>query len=131
MARWLPGGRLPSAGGPLGLAVQAGGLAVRAWSMRALGASYTRTLRTGEDEPSLIDRGPYRSVRHPGYLGSLLIWIGFALTSRSVPVVALTSGLLGAVYIRRISAEEQLLHRTLPGYTAYSRRTRRLIPLVW
>ena len=32
-------------------------------------------------------RGPYRFVRHPGYAGSLLIWTGFALTSRSLPVV--------------------------------------------
>ena len=98
--------------------------------MRALGASYSRTLRT-EDGHAVVDTGPYRWVRHPGYTGSLLVWTGFALTSRSVLGVALIPALLGAAYSRRIAAEEDLLRRDLPGYTTYSRRTRKLIPLVW
>jgi protein-S-isoprenylcysteine O-methyltransferase Ste14 len=70
-------------------------------------------------------------IRHPGYLGSLLTWIGFAPTSRSAPVVALIPELLGAAYSRRIMAEENLLRRDLPGYTSYSERTKKLIPFVW
>jgi protein-S-isoprenylcysteine O-methyltransferase Ste14 len=70
-------------------------------------------------------------VRYPGYTGSLLIWTGFALTSRSVPVLALVAGLLGRAYQRRIDAEEQLLNRDLPGYAAYQERTKKLIPHLW
>lgn len=131
VARWLPVRPLPPAVAPAGLLVQATGLAVRAWSMRALGRSYTRTLRTEGDAQAVVDSGPYRWVRHPGYLGSLLTWIGFALTSRSAPVTALIPALLGAAYGRRITAEERLLHRDLPGYPAYSERTTKLVPFVW
>jgi protein-S-isoprenylcysteine O-methyltransferase Ste14 len=98
--------------------------------MRTLGRSYTRTLRT-EDAQHVVDTGPYAVVRHPGYAGSLLIWTGFALTSRSVPVLVATAALLGTAYQRRISAEELLLRRDLPGYASYCERTKKLIPLLW
>jgi protein-S-isoprenylcysteine O-methyltransferase Ste14 len=122
--------RLPAIAGPVGLVLEAGGLALRAWSMQTLGAHYSRTLRT-EADPQVVQTGPYRMIRHPGYAGSLLTWTGFALSSRSLPVVALVAGLLGRAYRQRITAEEQLLNRELPGYTAYAERTKRLIPLVW
>jgi len=133
LARRLPGRPLPPAAAPAGLAVEATGLALRAWSMRALGRSYSRTLRVveGDVQQTVVDAGPYRLIRHSGYLGSLLTWFGFALTSRRVPVVALIVGLLGAAYGRRIAAEEQLLRRDLSGYTTYSERTKKLIPFVW
>lgn len=124
------GPRLAPAAGPVGLALEAGGIALRGWSMRVLGASYTRTLRTADDQ-SVVEAGPYRLVRHPGYSGSLLTWAGFALTSRSLPVIALVGALLGRAYRRRILAEEQLLQRELAGYADYCARTKRLIPWVW
>ncbi len=130
LLRRLPAPQLPPAAAPAGLMLQAAGLALRAWSMRTLGGSYTRTLRTGEEQ-AVVTAGPYRLVRHPGYTGSLLTWTGFALTSRSVPVLALVGGLLGRAYQRRIAAEEQLLSRELPGYPAYQERTKKLIPFVW
>ncbi|MHB2024394.1 MAG: methyltransferase family protein [Mycobacteriales bacterium] len=98
LARWLPGRPLPPGAAPAGLVVEATGLAWRAWSMRTLGRSYSRTLRVveGDDQQAVVDAGPYRLIRHPGYQGSLLTWVGFALTpSRRVPVVALIAGLLG------------------------------------
>jgi protein-S-isoprenylcysteine O-methyltransferase Ste14 len=130
LLRRLARNQLPRAAGPVGVGLQAIGLGLRVWSMRTLGRSYTRTLRT-EDAQSVVDDGPYRYVRHPGYAGSLLIWTGFGLTSRSVPVVALVGGLVGAAYHRRVAAEERLLRRDLPGYAAYAERTKKLIPLVW
>lgn len=73
----------------------------------------------------------YRMIRHPGYTGALLVWIGLALTSRSVPTTLLVAGLMGHAYQRRITAEESLLQRVLPEYVGYSRRTKKLIPLTW
>lgn len=130
VVRWLPVGRLPRWTAPLGLAVQASGLSLRVWSMRTLGAAYSRTLRT-QGQQRVVESGPYRFVRHPGYAGSLLMWIGFALTSGSLPVVAMVSGLFGHAYGRRIAAEEALLARDLPGYVTYRHRTRRLVPFLW
>ena len=128
--RRVPLRPLPRAVAPAGVAVEAAGLAVRVWSMRTLRGSYSRTLRTDAEHP-LVEVGPYRHVRHPGYLGSLLVWMGFALTSRSTPVVVALAALLGRAYARRISAEEALLRRDLAGYSGYTRRTKKLIPLVW
>ncbi|MGH3524973.1 MAG: methyltransferase family protein [Mycobacterium sp.] len=122
--------RLPAPAGPAGLALQAGGLALRAWSMRTLGSSYTRTLRT-DDHQHVVESGPYRLISHPGYTGSLLTWAGFAFTSRSIPVIVLVAALIGRAYRGRIIAEEELLQRDLPGYAAYSRHTKRLVPFVW
>jgi protein-S-isoprenylcysteine O-methyltransferase Ste14 len=130
LARWLPLRPLPPPAAPTGLALQATGLALRAWSMQALGSSYTRTLRVDTAGQELVDRGPYRWVRHPGYLGSLMTWTGLALASRSVPSVVLIPALLGVAYHRRITAEEELLRRDLPGYPAYCERTKRLVPFV-
>ncbi len=70
-------------------------------------------------------------MRHPGYAGSLLTGAGFALTSRSVPVAAVVSVLLARAYQQRIAAEEHLLEHTLPGYAAYTHRTKKLIPYIW
>jgi protein-S-isoprenylcysteine O-methyltransferase Ste14 len=128
--RMLRRPQLPPATAPLGLGLEVAGLGLRAWSMRTLGDSYTRTLRV-KGAQQVVDTGPYRFVRHPGYAGSLMIWTGFALTSRSFPVVELVGALLGIAYHRRVAAEEALLRRDLPGYLAYSKRTRRLIPFVW
>jgi protein-S-isoprenylcysteine O-methyltransferase Ste14 len=122
--------QLPPATAPLGLGLEMAGLGLRAWSMRTLGGSYSRTLRV-QGAQQVVDRGPYRFIRHPGYAGSLMIWTGFALTSRSFPVVEIVGGLLGLAYHRRVGAEEALLRRELPGYVAYAKRTRRLIPFVW
>jgi protein-S-isoprenylcysteine O-methyltransferase Ste14 len=130
LLRSIPLPRLPGPAAPIGLATELAGLGVRAWSMRTLGRAYSRTLRT-ESEQRVVEAGPYRYVRHPGYLGSNLIWLGFALTSRSPLVVAVVGVLVGDAYRRRILAEEALLRRELPGYGAYSGRTRRLIPFVW
>jgi protein-S-isoprenylcysteine O-methyltransferase Ste14 len=39
--------------------------------------------------------------------------------------------LLGSAYRRRVSVEERLLRRELPGYIDYCGRTKRLVPFVW
>ena len=96
---------VPRIAGPLGFVLQAAGLSIRVWSMKSLAESYSRTLRVTNGQ-TVNESGPYRFVRHPGYLGSLLIWAGFSLTSASVPVVGLVAGLLIPAYRQRILAEE-------------------------
>ena len=48
------------------------GLGLRIWSMRVLGAYYSRTLRVTKTQV-IVTKGPYRVVRHPGYLGTICI----------------------------------------------------------
>lgn len=89
-----------------------------------------RTLRVEEQQP-LIEEGPYRVIRHPMYLG-VLVMMGItplALGSGWGLLLALPLALLLAY---RIVDEERMLRRELPGYDAYARRvSHRLIPGVW
>ncbi len=130
LLRRLPVRPLPAPCAPFGVLVLLVGLALRAWSMQTLSEAYTRTLRV-TNEQAVTERGPYQYVRHPGYLGSLLIWAGFALSSGSAVVLGVVSALLVPPYVHRIDAEERLLSRDLAGYAEYSERTKRLVPHVW
>jgi len=114
----------------VGVTVGAVGLALRIWSMRVLGRDYTRSLRT-RGEQTLIDRGPYRAIRHPGYLGSILVWTGSRLALNWL-IALITAVLLIAVYRYRITAEEHMLEEHFgEAYSSYKRRSWRLVPLLW
>lgn len=128
--RRLPLPMLPSSAAAAGLIIQVGGLVLRVWSMRTLGNFYTRTLRTTQEQ-HLVNTGPYRMIRHPGYTGALMLWIGLALASRSAPTAVVLPALMGRAYRRRINVEEKLLRRDLPEYREYSRRTKKVVPLIW
>ena len=121
---------LPALCGPLGIAILLAGLALRVWSMQTLSDAYSRTLRV-TNEQRVTERSPYRHIRHPGYLGSLLIWAGFALSSGSAPVVGTVAALLIPAYTHRMEVEERLLARDLAGYEDYRARTWRLVPGLW
>jgi protein-S-isoprenylcysteine O-methyltransferase Ste14 len=113
-----------------GIAAMVAGLTVRVWAVRVLGAFYTRILRTSSTQ-SLVEEGPYRLVRHPGYLGVLLLWLGAGLASANLLVAGLITVSMGRAYSRRIRSEEAMLTDTFgEDYVAYTRRTRRLIPWV-
>ena len=104
------------------------GLGLRAWSMVILGRSYSRELQV-TDRQVLLMAGPYRLIRHPGYAGSLLVWIGFALGAGSWATAILSGIVLGAAYGYRISAEERMLRAKFgAAYQNYQQRTWRLIP---
>ena len=122
--------RVDSALAWVGIAVGAVGLGVRIWSMRVLGRDYTRSLRTRETQ-TVVDRGPYRVVRHPGYIGSILVWVGSRLAVNWLIAAATAVGLL-LVYAYRIRAEEQMLVEHFgDAYRTYTARTWRLVPFVW
>ncbi|NJM68353.1 MAG: isoprenylcysteine carboxylmethyltransferase family protein [Acaryochloris sp. RU_4_1] len=61
--------------GWLGLILMLGGLAMRYWAAKTLGEFYTRTLQIVEGQ-KIVNQAPYDIVRHPGYLGTLLMEIG-------------------------------------------------------
>ena len=79
----------------------------------------------------LITQGPYRLLRHPGYVGMVVAIPASALALGSW--LALIPGLaFSAVIIRRTACEDQFLKVNLPGYTDYSGKVRyRLLPGIW
>ena len=80
---------------------------------------------------TVAEKGPYRLVRHPMYSVALFLWLWIPLALGSfvaLPVIALIAPIL----VWRLLNEEKILHRELPGYAEYCRRTPyRLIPFVW
>ena len=115
----------------VGVIVMLLGISLRVWSSRVLGRFFTRTLRVAGDQP-VVSEGPYRVVRHPGYLGDILMWSGAAFATLNwIAFSGLTLAALLA-YGYRIRVEESMLQETLgEAYHAYMVRTWRLLPFVY
>jgi protein-S-isoprenylcysteine O-methyltransferase Ste14 len=79
----------------------------------------------------VVDRGPYRFVRHPGYTGSLLHMTGTSLALGSWWSLAVTAAISAAI-VARTSREDRTLRDELEGYPEYAGRVRyRLVPWIW
>jgi protein-S-isoprenylcysteine O-methyltransferase Ste14 len=95
---------------------------------------HRRTAVDGRLHPqqTVIERGPYRWVRHPSYSGLVVFFLGFGLAltnwiSLLVLVVVPTAGL-----VLRIHSEERALLAGLgEHYRRYAAVRRRLFPGLW
>ena len=99
-----------------GVAMMGSGLALRVWAARVLGAYYTRTLRTSATQ-RIVAEGPYRLVRHPGYAGDLLLWLGAGLSTENwIVTTTIMASMVGA-YQSRIRRKKRCLPRPLATTT--------------
>jgi len=88
------------------------------------------TIEVARDQ-RVISTGPYAIVRHPMYVGGLLLFIGTPLALGSYWGLVASIAVLPAL-IWRLLDEERLLSRDLPGYAEYCEKVRwRLIPRVF
>jgi len=84
-----------------------------------------------EPNQTVVATGPYAVVRHPMYLGGLLIYLFTPLALGSYWAI-LPAVFIIPILVARIRNEESLLARDLEGYREYLRSTRyRLIPGIW
>jgi protein-S-isoprenylcysteine O-methyltransferase Ste14 len=115
----------------LGLAILAAGLGLRVWAVWSLGRYFRRevTIVPGQ---TVQTSGPYRWIRHPAYLGDLLIVFGFDLAWGSWVGAALGTAIALAGHLPRIRVEEAELRRAFgESYGRYARGRARLVPGVW
>jgi len=120
-----------SLAGWVGIGLMVCGISLRTWAARTLGQFYTRTLRIVEDH-QIVKRGPYRILRHPGYLATSIIEIGtgLALNNWIVLLVIPLTGWIAKTY--RIHAEEAMLEAAFQDqYRAYREKTWKVIPLLY
>ena len=100
------------------------------WSGLALGQQYSAKVTIQKDH-HLITSGPYRLIRHPRYLGILLVAFGFILLFHSwlgLVVIAVAKGLI----LFRIKDEEDLMHKHFrKAWEEYCRHSWRLVPYVF
>ena len=103
----LPHGRLFEITGVVLFAV---GLLLRWWAIVTLGRFFTVDV-TIEKDHELVERGPFRLVRHPSYTGVLLAFVGFALTLRNWGALLVILVPIFAAFIHRMNVEEEALSR--------------------
>jgi protein-S-isoprenylcysteine O-methyltransferase Ste14 len=104
------------------------GLGIAIWARVTLGGNWSSTVVLKEGH-ELIQRGPYRLIRHPIYSGLLLMVLGTAILSGRIGGFVALLLCLCALWVKA-RQEELLLTKHLPGYPEYMARTKALIPFV-
>ena len=107
------------------------GYAVVVWAMAA-NAFFSATVRIQEDRGHTVATGgPYRYVRHPGYVGAILFQSAAPIMLGSLWGL-IPAGLSVPLYVLRTALEDRALQEELDGYKAYTQQTRyRLVPGAW
>lgn len=111
-----------------GLILAALGYAFAVWAL-VENRFFSSMVRIQVDRGHVVcDTGPYRIVRHPGYVGNILPLPGAVLALGSLWMIVPATVALVLTIIRTV-LEDRTLKEELPGYADYARRVRyRLIP---
>jgi len=126
---WLP--EIPPVFQIVALVVYVLGWAVHLWAM-ASNRFFARSVRIQMDRGQTVATGgPYQYVRHPGYVGGILLQVAAPISLGSL--WALIPGGLGALLlIIRTALEDKTLLEELDGYKDYAQQTcYRLLPGIW
>jgi protein-S-isoprenylcysteine O-methyltransferase Ste14 len=101
------------------------------WGRRTLGSYYSGHVSVVEGQP-LVQNGPYRFIRHPAYMGYLLIAAGMAVGYSSLTGFIVIPILLLPAVLYRLSVEDKLLSEHFGDpFKEYASKTARLIPGIW
>ncbi|HEY2240954.1 MAG TPA: isoprenylcysteine carboxylmethyltransferase family protein [Streptosporangiaceae bacterium] len=124
-----PGGRIWPV--VTGLTLIVACVAIRAWSIIALGRFFQYSIRI-QSGHTVVTTGPYRFVRHPSYTGLSLGVAGYALACGDVWSLLAAAVLAGAGLTIRIRVEEHQLRESLGAdYATFAAHHKRLIPGVF
>ncbi|MGD0036809.1 MAG: isoprenylcysteine carboxylmethyltransferase family protein [Bacteroidota bacterium] len=80
---------------------------------------------------TVCETGLYRFVRHPGYLGMIISWVGFPLLIGSLwSIIPIVFAII--LLLVRTRLEDRTLIKELTGYSQYIQKTRyKLVPWIW
>ena len=93
-------------------------------------AYLSRTIKVEEGQ-SVVDTGMYGIVRHPMYAVTILLFLMIPLVLGSWYAL-IAFAFYPAVIIVRLTDEEELLTKELPGYAEYKQKVKyRIIPFIW
>ena len=115
----------------LGYALLGTGIALSTWAL-AVNPFFEPGVRVKRERgQQVISKGPYATVRHPGYASALMIFAGLALSLASWWAL-IPAACASLILIVRTKWEDDLLRTELEGYSEYAKRTRyRLFPGLW
>ena len=121
-------GRLPDWAFYLGIFLMFLGVLIRQWAIAVLGRFFSTSVRIVEDH-RVVEKGPYRVVRHPSYTGVLITFIGLSLAVQSLGALLVLLAVFTLAFGYRMRVEERTLLSELgDSYASYMKRTRRIIP---
>ena len=107
------------------------GLIIRVTSIMKLKQQFTYTVSKIENH-EIIETGLYKKIRHPGYLGQIIIFLGISVCLSNWISVLLMIIPVVYGYLYRINVEEKFMAEMLvQKYLDYRKRTKRLIPGVY
>ncbi len=113
---------------PLTIALMLTGLAIRWTAILSLGRSFSVNVAIKQAQ-TIYREGLFRIIRHPSYLGMLIIFVAIGLRSRNLVSLAVMLVCPAAALLYRIHVEEQALEQAFgTDYTRYRQTTKRLIP---
>jgi protein-S-isoprenylcysteine O-methyltransferase Ste14 len=115
----------------IGMALVVTGFIIRIHSILTLKQYFTYSVAKVANH-KIIETGLYKLIRHPGYLGQLIIFIGISISiSNWLSILAMLIPVtLG--YLYRIKVEERFMLEQLgKNYLDYQERTKRLIPMIY
>jgi protein-S-isoprenylcysteine O-methyltransferase Ste14 len=118
-----------AAGRLAGAIAFASGIALYRWGAAWLGDAVSPFV-TPHPDGRLVTGGPYRLVRHPMYLGQLLIAFGAPATLGCRVAFALSFA-AAIVLVIRMRLEEDALARTYVDFGGYRARSKRLLPFIF
>jgi protein-S-isoprenylcysteine O-methyltransferase Ste14 len=114
-----------------GLACMLLGVGLRWYSIWTLGRYFRPVVAVSAGQP-VVERGPYRLIRHPAYSGTFLTMLGLGLALTNWASLAALMLCVFAGYFYRVRVEEAALVRAIgQPYVDYMRRTKRFIPGVF
>ena len=107
------------------------GFAFFSWAMIS-NAYFTAVVRIlAERGQTICTTGPYRFVRHPGYVGAIIQSLATPLLLGSLWAL-IPGGVAAILMVTRTALEDQTLHQELDGYQDYAQQVRyRLLPGIW
>jgi protein-S-isoprenylcysteine O-methyltransferase Ste14 len=115
----------------VGMALVVIGFMIRIHSLLTLKQYFTYSVAKVEDH-KLIETGLYKFIRHPGYLGQLLIFAGLSISLSNWLSVLLMMIPVAIGYTYRIKVEERFMIEQMgASYLAYQKRTKRMLPLIY
>lgn len=114
---------------PVTIIIQVLAVGLMIWARLTFGMrSFNASANTTKGE--LVTNGPYRWFRHPIYASIIYFFIGSLIAFPTVEVFSVVFLISTGLFVRML-LEEKSLSATYNGYTAYCKKTKRIIPFIF